>query len=115
MMSNNPEFELGQPVVDVATMVPGKIASRSETMTGRYTYDIEGGSNGVTPNMIEEITGFLYRFNATNTIKYDGTEIKVCGSYECRLLMADGDSVPAPSEEFVKMVQIWLQTKRRRA
>lgn len=114
-MSNKTEFEVGQPVVDVATMMPGKIVAISGTMADRYTYDIEGGSNGVTPNMIEEITGVVYRFNASGAIEYDGTEINVCGVYECRLIMADGDSVPPPSEEFVQMVQSWLQKKRQRS
>jgi len=115
VMSNQTEFEVGQPVVDVATMMPGKIAAISGTMADRYTYDIEGGSNGVTPNMIEEITGVLYRFNASSAIVYDGTEISVCGIYECRLTLADGDSVASPSDEYVQMVKSWLQQKRRRS
>jgi len=54
---NEQEFQIGQPVIEYATMRPSIISAVHTTLNGRFTYSLKDGSSGLTPNMIEVSVG----------------------------------------------------------
>lgn len=64
---------------------------------------------GVTPNMLEPVIGVLYVQSALRSV--DDSKPSLMGTYEVRLVLEDGDTVAAPSEEYVVLVKHWLKRK----
>lgn len=109
---NLPEFQVGQPVVEYATMRPSIISAVHTTLTGRFTYSLEGGSSGLTPNMIESIVGVEYGVESVRSLDGEGCDKPVAATYRASLVIEDGEHFSPPSEEFLTLVHQWLKEHR---
>ena len=106
---NLPEFQVGQPVIEYATMRPGIIGAVHTTLTGRFTYSLEGGSSGLTPNMIESIVGVEYDAELVRVLDSESCEQLVTTGYGASLVIEDGEHFSPPSDEFLTLVHQWLK------
>lgn len=109
---NLPEFQVGQPVIEYATMLPSIISAVHTTLTGRVTYSLEGGSSGLTPNMIESIVGVAYEAESVRSLDGEGRDRPAVSAYRASLVIKDGERFSPPSEEFLTRVHQWLKEHR---
>lgn len=109
---NLPEFQVGQPVIEYATMLPSIISAVHTTLTGRFTYSLEGGSSGLTPNMIESIVGVEYETESVRVLDSESCDQPVVATYRASLVIEDGEHFSPPSEEFLTLVHQWLKEHR---
>jgi hypothetical protein len=108
---NEQEFQIGQPVIEYATMRPSIISAVHTTLTGRFTYSLKDGSSGLTPNMIEAIVGVEYAVELVRVLDSESCEQLVTTGYGASLVIEDGECFPPPSEEFLTLVHQWLKTQ----
>ena len=91
-------------------MLPSIISAVHTTLTGRFTYSLEGGSSGLTPNMIESIVGVEYAAELVRVLDSESCEQLVTTGYGASLVIEDGECFPPPSEEFLTLVRQWLMS-----
>ena len=106
------EFQVGQPVIEYATMRPGIISAVHTTLTGRFTYSLEGGSSGLTPNMIESIVCVEYEAEMMRSLDGEGCDRYVTTTYRVSLVIENGEHFSPPSEKFLFLVHQWLKEHR---
>lgn len=109
---NEQEFQVGQPVIEYATMRPSIISAVHTTLTGRFTYSLDGGSSGLTPNMIEAIVGVEYGAESVRSLDSEGCDRPATTTYRASLVIEDGEKCSPPSEEFLALVLQWLKKHR---
>ena len=106
------EFQVGQPVIEYATMRPSIISAVHTTLTGRFTYSLEGGSSGLTPNMIESIVGGEHEAEMVRSLDGEGVERSRPAAYKASLIIEGGEKCSPPSEEFLTLAHRWLKEYR---
>lgn len=111
--ADQPEFQVGQPVVEISTMHPAIIEAVNEHRgdyggSVRYRYDLKDGSRGLNENEIDAVVGVRYTPSVIRWYK-DGIERTESHTGELLLVTSDDDLVAPPSVEFYEQVKAWLK------
>lgn len=125
-MPNTPEFQIGQPVLEVTTGILTTIKAVGAEVGKHFTsyfYDLDDayghrGSSGLNPNMLEPIVGIQYVPTALQTLAIrpggEVHETSINSGHEIRLVLDDGTTLTTPSEDYLKIVQQWLKQGAQR-
>lgn len=101
------DYSVGDPVIEHGTGYPSIIKAIHTTLTGRPTYDLVDGSNGLNENEIDAIVGWKIEMTPLQHDAETGVGFQVFHRY---LLISDNDEeFGCPSDEYLMLVVGYLQ------
>lgn len=105
-------YSVGDPVIEHGTGYPRIVKAINTTLTGRPSYDLVDGSNGLNENEIDAIIGWKIEMAPLRHCAETGVAFQAAvGFHRCLLISDDDEEIGCPSDEYLMLVVNYLQRK----